>query len=117
MGLEFPGPLLDTFLLGQLLFGEGPGLEALAHRFGVPVLGRHTALGDALMTAGVFARMIPLLKAQGLSTPLRALEARRKVALPRLKSYRPGPRARSTSEGLFCRCPSGKWRRENRSGG
>lgn len=85
VGLEFPGPLLDTLLLGQLLFGEGLGLEALAHRFGVPVLGRHTALSDALITAGVFARMIPLLEAQGLSTPFHALKASRKVALARLK--------------------------------
>lgn len=85
LGLDFAGPLLDTLLLAQLLFGEGMGLEALAHRFGVPVLGRHTALGDALMTAEVFARMIPLLEARGLATPLQVLEASRKVALAKLK--------------------------------
>ncbi|MER3537752.1 MAG: DNA polymerase III subunit epsilon, partial [Thermus sp.] len=49
LGLDFPRPLLDTLLLAQLLFEEGDlALEALARRFGVPVLGRHTALGDAL---------------------------------------------------------------------
>ncbi|MGQ9735589.1 MAG: exonuclease domain-containing protein [Thermaceae bacterium] len=86
LGLGFSGPVLDTLLLAQLLFENGDlDLEALAHRFGVPVLGRHTALGDALLTAEVFTRMIPLLEARGLTTPLLVLEASKKVALARLR--------------------------------
>ena len=39
-------------------------LEAIAKRFGVPIVGRHTALGDAAVTAAVFLRMVPMLEAQ-----------------------------------------------------
>ncbi len=86
LGLEFPGFFLDTLLLGQFLFPEGRvGLEALCERLGVPVLGRHTALGDALMTAEVFRRMLPLLEERGIRTLAQALEAMAQVPLARLK--------------------------------
>jgi DNA polymerase-3 subunit epsilon len=44
------------------------GLDAIAKRFGIKVEGRHTALGDALVTAGVLLRMIDLLEAVGVRT-------------------------------------------------
>ncbi|TBH21455.1 3'-5' exonuclease [Thermus thermamylovorans] len=68
-GVDQP-PLVDTLLLSHLLFPDlqDHRLERLAERFGVPVLGRHTALGDALMTAEVFARMVPLLRERGYRT-------------------------------------------------
>ncbi|GAA6733861.1 3'-5' exonuclease [Thermus oshimai] len=80
-------PLVDTLLLSHLLFPdlEDHRLEALAERFGVPVLGRHTALGDALMTAEVFAKMIPLLEGKGYRTLGAVLRACAGLPLARLR--------------------------------
>jgi len=85
-GLDQP-PLLDTLLLAQLLFPDLKDyrLEALAHRFGVPATGRHTALGDALMTAEVFVRMQPLLFERGLKRLWDVVEACRRLPLARLR--------------------------------
>lgn len=68
--VSFTQPVLDTLLLSEVLMPdeENHALEAIAERLGVNVLGRHTALGDAFVTAEVFLRMIPLLKAKGLLT-------------------------------------------------
>jgi DNA polymerase-3 subunit epsilon len=86
VGIDQP-PLVDTLLLAHLLFPnlKDHRLERLAERFGVPVLGRHTALGDALMTAEVYARMIPLLKERGFRTLGQALRACERLPLARLK--------------------------------
>lgn len=85
-GIHQP-PLVDTLLLSHLLFPnlQDHRLETLAERFGIPVVGRHTALGDALMTAEVFARMIPLLKAKGYRTLGETLEACAKLPLAKLR--------------------------------
>ena len=86
VGIDQP-PLVDTLLLAHLLFPDlkDHRLERLAERFGVPVLGRHTALGDALMTAEVYARMIPLLKERGLRTLGQVLRACERLPLARLR--------------------------------
>mgnify|MGYP000317718759 CR=1 FL=1 len=47
--------------------GEARGTD-VALRLGVPVADRHSALGDALVTAEVFLRLLPLLAGMGLST-------------------------------------------------
>jgi DNA polymerase-3 subunit epsilon len=84
-GLD-PPPLLDTLLLAQLLFPDlkDYNLELLAERFGVPVIGRHTALGDALMTAEIFTRMLPLLQAKGFSRLGEVVSACRKLPLAKV---------------------------------
>lgn len=61
------------------------GLQAIAERLGVPVLGRHTALGDAMVTAEVFLKLLPLLQAAGITTLQQALDASRQTHLARLK--------------------------------
>ena len=69
-GLRFEQPVLDTLLLSAWLQPnqESHRLEAIAERMGVAVTGRHTALGDAIVTAEVFLRQIALLQAKGVHT-------------------------------------------------
>jgi DNA polymerase-3 subunit epsilon len=43
-------------------------LEEIATRLSVAVVDRHTARGDALVTAEVFLRLLPLLAARGIRT-------------------------------------------------
>jgi DNA polymerase-3 subunit epsilon len=74
-------PVLDTLLLSELVHGplEGHGLDTVAARFGVAVQGRHSALGDAVTTAEIFARLLELLKKRGVVTLGRAIEASRRA--------------------------------------
>jgi DNA polymerase-3 subunit epsilon len=80
-GIRFTQPVLDTLLLSEVLHPnqESHALETIAERLGIKVTDRHTALGDALVTAEVFARMIPLLMAQGIHTLGDAREAAEKI--------------------------------------
>ena len=85
-GVRFEQPVLDTLLLSALVHPQQDShrLEAIAERLGVPVLGRHTALGDAMLTAEAFLLMIPLLEAQGIVTLGQALEASQRSYYARL---------------------------------
>lgn len=80
-GLSFTHPVLDTLLLSEVIYPEleSHRLEAIAERMGVRPIGRHTALGDAIMTAEVFLKMIPLLEKQGIVTLGQAREASRRT--------------------------------------
>lgn len=63
-------PFLDTLLLAAALDPALTelSLDALAAHLGVSVHGRHTALGDSLVTAEVYGRLLPRLRDQGVST-------------------------------------------------
>lgn len=63
-------PALDTALVFAALerTDGDPGLEALAQRMGISVEGRHTALGDALVTAELWLGALPLLADRGVRT-------------------------------------------------
>ena len=69
-GIVFTHPVLDTLLLSALIHPnqQSHRLEAIAERLGVNVIGRHTALGDAMVTGEIFLKMIPLLAEQNIHT-------------------------------------------------
>jgi DNA polymerase-3 subunit epsilon len=85
--VRFEQPVLDTLLLSAV---AQPGvqdhrLEAIAERLGVPVIGRHTALGDALLTGEAFLRLLGLLREHGIATLGEALDASRETYYARLR--------------------------------
>ncbi len=70
-GISLEPLSVDTMLLSAVLDPDPDarhGLDGVCARFGVEVIGRHTALGDALATAEVLVRMIPLLRERGIHT-------------------------------------------------
>jgi DNA polymerase-3 subunit epsilon len=80
-GVRFAGPVLDTLLLSPVAHPDldDHSLEAIADRLGVSVIGRHTALGDALVTAEIFLGLVRLLEDRGVRTLGEALEASRRT--------------------------------------
>jgi DNA polymerase-3 subunit epsilon len=82
-GVSFEQPVLDSLLLSVLLSAQEQNhtLDALMRRLGVqmdPEL-RHTALGDAIATAEVFAAMLAPLAARGIRTVGQALDESAKL--------------------------------------
>ena len=53
--------------------------------WGCAVIGRHTALGDALVTGEVFLKLLPLLAERGIGTLGEALDASRETYYVRLQ--------------------------------
>lgn len=86
-GIRFDHPVLDTLLLSSIVHPAlgTHALEKIAERMNIPVVGRHTALGDAIVTAEVLLKLIPLLEAQGIVTLEEALEASAKSPYARLE--------------------------------
>lgn len=88
-GVAFEQPVLDTLMLSALAHPGHPDaehrLERLAERLGVAVIGRHTALGDAIVTAEVFLKLVPLLAERGIHTLGQAREASQKSPYAKLE--------------------------------
>lgn len=79
-------PALDVADLARALWPRWDGLtlEELAARLEVPVEGRHTAEGDAIMAGRIYLKLVPHLLAAGIGTledAVRVQQASRDSAL------------------------------------
>ncbi len=76
-GVRFDHPVLDTLLLSSVVHPnqERHSLDEVARRLQIPIVGRHTALGDAIVTAEVLVKLLPLLEANGIHTLEDAIQA------------------------------------------
>jgi len=77
----WPAFVLDTLLLMTAIDPRLDSLEldALAAHFGVIIRGRHTALGDSLVTAEIFARLQARLEHDGAGTLGAAISYQRRA--------------------------------------
>lgn len=71
-GVEFTMPVLDTLLISRALDEalDGHDLDSLAARYAIafPPGTRHTALGDARVTAALWLSLLPRLEARSIDT-------------------------------------------------
>ncbi len=69
-GARFDHVVLDTLLISVFLDRDTDdhSLETIAKRHGVTIENRHSAVGDALATARIFAAMLERLESRGVST-------------------------------------------------
>jgi DNA polymerase-3 subunit epsilon len=86
-GIRFINPVLDTMLLSAIVHPaqDDHNLMTIAGRLGIDVTGRHTAIGDALATAEMFLKLMPLLAKKGIHTLREARQAAEKTYYARLK--------------------------------
>jgi DNA polymerase III subunit epsilon len=86
-GIRFTNPVLDTLLLSAAIHPAQSehAMEAIAERLGVSVEGRHTAIGDAVVTGKIFLKMLPLLAKKGILTLDDAMTASKKTFFARVK--------------------------------
>ena len=77
-----PVAALDIMLLYSGIFPDRRALtlDEMAADMGVPVIGRHSALGDALTTAEIYVRLVAGLAARGIVTLGDALAFQRDAA-------------------------------------
>jgi len=86
-GVIFINPVLDTLLLSAVLHPDEDchELEAIAERLGINLIGRHTSLGDAIVTGEALLKMIPLLAEKGIYTLAQARAASQETYYARLE--------------------------------
>lgn len=88
-GVRFDHVVLDSLLLSAFLFPDiaDHSLDAVAARLGIDIAGRHSALGDAVATATIFAKLIELAEARGLGTLDELMRASRMTAEIRAREH------------------------------
>src|SRR6185436_15412933 len=94
-GLDWrPAASLDVMLLYAGLFPDRPSLrlDDIAADLDVPVIGRHSALGDALTTGEIYLRLLAAMPAHGVDT-LGAALALQQEAVQRLGAGSAKPRS------------------------
>lgn len=86
-GIRFINPVLDTLLLSAVIHPaqESHSMERIANRLGISIVGRHTALGDAITTGEIFLKLISLLAKNGIHTLKQARVASQKTYYARLR--------------------------------
>ncbi|MCB0196340.1 MAG: DNA polymerase III subunit epsilon [Anaerolineae bacterium] len=86
-GLKFTQPVVDTLLLSAVLHPHynDHSLEAIADRLGLNIIGRHSSLGDSIVTGEVLLKLIPLLAEKGLITLEQVQKEAQKNYLARLE--------------------------------
>jgi DNA polymerase-3 subunit epsilon len=86
-GVKLTNPVLDTLLLSAVLHPahQNHNLRTIAGRMGIQVHGRHTALGDAMTTAQIFLKLLPLLAEMGVYTLNDVLMVSKKTYYSRLR--------------------------------
>lgn len=86
-GIRFSQPVLDTLLLSAVVHPnqESHKLDVIMERLGVDIESRHNALQDAVATAEVFMKLVPLLEEMGIFTIREALDAAAKTYYARIK--------------------------------
>jgi DNA polymerase-3 subunit epsilon len=84
--VRFAQPVLDTMFLSAVIHPSHRrhGLEAIAERLGISITGRHTALGDALASAEILLKCIPILARNDILTLNDAIQASRKTRYAKL---------------------------------
>lgn len=82
----FRQPVIDTLLLSAVAYPNQPhhSLEASMALLGVEIEHRHSAYSDAVATAQVFLKLVPLLEARGIITLGQAIAASQKTPYARL---------------------------------
>ncbi|MCF8460978.1 MAG: hypothetical protein K9G46_09650 [Flavobacteriales bacterium] len=85
-GVRFTNPVLDTLLLSAVCHPkqELHNMEDISERLGIELVGRHTALGDSIVTAEILLKLIPILEAKGIKTLRQAREESMKTSYARI---------------------------------
>ncbi|MCB0165725.1 MAG: DNA polymerase III subunit epsilon [Anaerolineae bacterium] len=85
-GVKFSQPVMDTLLLSAVLHPhyDDHSLEAIAERLGITIMGRHSSLGDSMVTGEILLKLIPLLADKGIVTLAQAQKEAQKSYLARL---------------------------------